>query len=385
MQGLMRGKGLLDTASQADKRFGVGMRNAARLVHTENAYFEAAASQEAYKDLGADEIQILAALDRVTCETCGAPEGKVIRETEMKPGITVPPFHPNCRCTTVPYLPDFDDADRIARDRDGETYKVPADMTYEEWKDRQKNMSFRTPSSNEDISTIISDGAEHDSELGVPAKGSLITRKQLDDWKQYAEKAGIRFGSVKGSEYGGFENFCGDVNDLRRVADHIERNHKDGIYTGKVSLVYSNIYTDDRRHEIIDGTTFAQTRGHTVTLNSYLYDDAAYVRKLYDKYAGNHIFADGTTADNVIDHETGHLRQRERKTHTDPVLSRLQKAARDANMELREYIRTEVSEYAASLDGDEFPELESELCSKMRGSNPEGAFYLLTGRSAHEN
>ena len=45
-------------------------------------------------------------------------------------------FHPNCRCTTVPYFDDEFTAgtERVARDKDGKTYYVPGNMTYEEWK-----------------------------------------------------------------------------------------------------------------------------------------------------------------------------------------------------------------------------------------------------------
>ena len=43
-------------------------------------------------------------------------------------------FHPNCRCTTVPYDEDWDyKGQRIAKDKDGKNYYVPEIMTYEEW------------------------------------------------------------------------------------------------------------------------------------------------------------------------------------------------------------------------------------------------------------
>ena len=50
--------------------------------------------------------------------------------------MNLQPLHPYCRCTTVPYFDDEFTADeqRAARDKDGKTYYVPGDMTYEEWK-----------------------------------------------------------------------------------------------------------------------------------------------------------------------------------------------------------------------------------------------------------
>jgi hypothetical protein len=53
----------------------------------------------------------------------------------MEPGVTTPPFHPNCRCTTVPYFDDMKDVgERAARGEDGKTYYVPSDVTYNKWK-----------------------------------------------------------------------------------------------------------------------------------------------------------------------------------------------------------------------------------------------------------
>mgnify|MGYP007045686703 FL=1 len=50
-------------------------------------------------------------------------------------GVTAPPMHPHCRSCTVPYFEDdIEDSKRAARNDEGKTYLVPADMTYSEWK-----------------------------------------------------------------------------------------------------------------------------------------------------------------------------------------------------------------------------------------------------------
>ena len=59
--------------------------------------------------------------------------------SDFKSGVTAPPFHPNCRSVTVPYLDDefreiFGEGERAARDENGKTVSVPEDMTYPEWK-----------------------------------------------------------------------------------------------------------------------------------------------------------------------------------------------------------------------------------------------------------
>ena len=50
--------------------------------------------------------------------------------------MNLQPLHPYCRCTTVPYFDDEFTAgtERVARDKDGKTYYVSRDMTFEEWK-----------------------------------------------------------------------------------------------------------------------------------------------------------------------------------------------------------------------------------------------------------
>ncbi len=59
----------------------------------------------------------------------------ILPRTQLEQGISEPPFHPNCRCTTVPYDEDWDyNGQRIAKDKDGKYYYVPETMTYEEWK-----------------------------------------------------------------------------------------------------------------------------------------------------------------------------------------------------------------------------------------------------------
>ena len=52
--------------------------------------------------------------------------------SQYQTGITAPPFHPRCRGTTVPHIDD-DYGERAARNHAGETYYVPANMTYAEW------------------------------------------------------------------------------------------------------------------------------------------------------------------------------------------------------------------------------------------------------------
>ena len=110
-------------------------KKTARLVHTETAALQNKAALDAYKELGVKKVRILGTLDSVTCSLCGSMDGMILPRTQLEQGVSEPPFHPNCRCTTVPYDEDWDyKGQRIAKDKNGKYYYVPETMTYEEWK-----------------------------------------------------------------------------------------------------------------------------------------------------------------------------------------------------------------------------------------------------------
>ena len=83
-----------------------------------------------------EKYQILATLDSKTCGVCGELDRNVYEVGKEVVGVNMPPFHPLCRCTDIPYYDDMDPSDmpRAARDADGNYISIPGDMTYTEWK-----------------------------------------------------------------------------------------------------------------------------------------------------------------------------------------------------------------------------------------------------------
>lgn len=133
-QGLLRGDSPQKITDAIQKKFNVSRYQAGRLVHTETSYFNAVSTKQSYQDLGVEKVEILETLDSHTCEICQPLDGTVIPLSQYEPGVTVPPFHPNCRGTTCPYFDDMA-GERAARNADGEVYYVPANMTYAQWKE----------------------------------------------------------------------------------------------------------------------------------------------------------------------------------------------------------------------------------------------------------
>lgn len=108
---------------------------ARRLVRTESAYVANAAQMHAYSEAGIERYRFVATLDSRTCECCAALDGKVFDRAKAKPGTNYPPMHPFCRSTTIADFGEdtLDGLQRRAKDENGNTITVPANMTYGEW------------------------------------------------------------------------------------------------------------------------------------------------------------------------------------------------------------------------------------------------------------
>lgn len=155
-QGIIRGETPQRIFGDMAKVLNSSKTAASRLVLTEAAAFSAMAQEDSYKELEIEEFEYVAALDEVTCELCGALDGQHFPMSEYSIGEFVPPLHPWCRCTTVPYFNDefTEEQKRVARDENGETYYVPADMTYEEWKNKLKPHAENDKLSEEEVLAV---------------------------------------------------------------------------------------------------------------------------------------------------------------------------------------------------------------------------------------
>ena len=130
-----RGRNPNEYTEELAKEFKVGLNQANNLIVTEYNYFNERATQDCMKELDVEEYEILGTLDGATCATCGGLDGKHYLLKDAVIGINSPPFHPRCRCTTIPYFNDefTQGEERAYRGEDGKTHDTKA-KTYEEWK-----------------------------------------------------------------------------------------------------------------------------------------------------------------------------------------------------------------------------------------------------------
>lgn len=137
-QSFVRGFGSKELAREIADRLEVSYSSAVRLARTEGRYVGNLGTADAYKESGVvTEFMFMATLDDKTSEICQEMDGKVMPLADASPGRLMPPLHPYCRSTTVPYFPDDDiDAlidDRVARNDKGKTYPIGKYQTYKQW------------------------------------------------------------------------------------------------------------------------------------------------------------------------------------------------------------------------------------------------------------
>ena len=136
-QAFVRGFSSQQLGQQLADTMEVSYSNAVRLIRTENRYISNKGTQAAYEASGVvDEFMILATLDKKTSPICRDLDGKIFSLSAAEVGINMPPFHPYCRSTTIPYFPD-DDIGKLLDDRverkDGKTTRMGQYKTYKDW------------------------------------------------------------------------------------------------------------------------------------------------------------------------------------------------------------------------------------------------------------
>lgn len=133
---LVTGRTDWEAAEIITNKYAQGASNARRLVRTESCNLANQMEMQSYEECGIDKYRYVATLDLKTSAVCRKLDGKVFPVSEQQPGVNCPPMHPWCRSTTICLIDGIDMANMKRRARDpvtGKTYTVPADMTYQQW------------------------------------------------------------------------------------------------------------------------------------------------------------------------------------------------------------------------------------------------------------
>ena len=111
---VLRGKGTNVLINSLKKEFDVSYGYARRLAVTESARVYSEAQKSNYEANDVEEFEVMTELK--ACHICQPFNGKIFKVSELVPALNAPPFHPNCRCTTVPHFRK--DSHRYERDND---------------------------------------------------------------------------------------------------------------------------------------------------------------------------------------------------------------------------------------------------------------------------
>lgn len=134
-QGIIRGEAPQKIIRDISKTLDTSQKATRRLVLTESAFVASASRRDMFERLDVKQYKILSTLDLKTSELCREMDGKIFDLKDYKIGVTASPFHPHCRTTEIPNIDDkfTQNQQRAARNKEGKTYYVPYDMTYEQW------------------------------------------------------------------------------------------------------------------------------------------------------------------------------------------------------------------------------------------------------------
>lgn len=195
-------------------------KNAGKLVMTEEAFFSSTAQKDCFAELDVEQFEIVATLDALTSEICQEMDGKHFPMSQWEVGVTAPPFHPWCRSTTVPYFDDEFDSigERAARDADGKTYYIPADMTYKQWQksfvDGDKTGLQEVVSDTDSSFKTFETPEQAYSYFGKRPEISLrkTNRKEYDRQKEVYQNSsyGIWYNAMETKQSVAITNYSGD-------------------------------------------------------------------------------------------------------------------------------------------------------------------------------
>lgn len=136
-QGVALGQNPKVIAREIKKSTDVKYSNCERLARTEFNHIANQATLDSYESTELEKYQFVATLDFKTSSICQALDNTIHLTKDAQEGVNMPPMHPNCRSTTVPYIEgmDYSKMERLAYNPEtGQPYYINQDMSYNDWK-----------------------------------------------------------------------------------------------------------------------------------------------------------------------------------------------------------------------------------------------------------
>jgi SPP1 gp7 family putative phage head morphogenesis protein len=200
-QSMILGEGIPEITERINKNIGTAQYNAERLARTETKRVTYVAHNDAYEDLGVEQVKYYTSGMKSASEVCGTckkDNGKIFKRGE-EPTL---PRHPNCKCVYIPVVEDTF--------KNGElndlTGSIRGAENYEKWKadqlakQKKAEKKEKTPQDliREDIENEKAKGKAYRDGLNAQVKTKMKERDDIPNSyadelsKIDAEKATIR-------------------------------------------------------------------------------------------------------------------------------------------------------------------------------------------------
>lgn len=98
---LKNGQKPQDFADEIKNDLSASKSRAERILRTETAGQMSRNLVQDFSSRGVKKYMIESALTATTCQECKDLDGKIYSIDEAEEGVTLPPFHPNCKCTII--------------------------------------------------------------------------------------------------------------------------------------------------------------------------------------------------------------------------------------------------------------------------------------------
>ncbi|MDT2669140.1 minor capsid protein [Enterococcus dongliensis] len=102
VQTITQGKNPREMSRKLRNLFESSKYEAERLMRTESARVQTAIQKQSYDKYEIDEYEYIA--EPTACSVCLPLNGKIFKSKDMLSGTNAAPMHPNCRCSTAPYV-----------------------------------------------------------------------------------------------------------------------------------------------------------------------------------------------------------------------------------------------------------------------------------------
>ena len=116
--GLIQGRNPRELAKSLRKEIETSVYVSERLMRTEMCRVQIGAQLASYQNMGYDKLVIIPEHDERSCDYCETQDGVIVEVAKAVPGVNVPPFHPNCRCSTAAWVDDMSTEKNIQKQED---------------------------------------------------------------------------------------------------------------------------------------------------------------------------------------------------------------------------------------------------------------------------